>query len=149
MRNEQNLKSYQKGQSGNPNGRPAGSRNVSTVLTEMLRELAPKAIIDASFIKEISKSRKRPTLADAVAAKIIYMGLVNDQPWALKELLDRTEGKPAQSIRTEVEKPAPLEMAIEVSQELIRKYEWDPAKAWHYAAQEYGINPDEIPRSVR
>ena len=40
MANEQNLKSFKKGQSGNPNGRPKGSRNRSTIVKEVLQMLS-------------------------------------------------------------------------------------------------------------
>ncbi len=98
MSNIANLKSYRKGQSGNPAGRPRGSRNVSTVLRAMLQEIAPKVIVEASFIKQISKGRSSATIADAVAARIIYQGIVKGDSWALRELLDRTEGKAKQTV---------------------------------------------------
>ena len=40
MANEQNLISFKKGQSGNPNGRPKGSRNRSTIVKEVLQMLS-------------------------------------------------------------------------------------------------------------
>ena len=98
MANTENLKSFQKGQSGNPAGRPTGSRNVSTVLTSMLAEIAPDVVVEASFVKDISKGLKRATIADAAAARIVYQGIVKGDSWALRELLDRTEGKAKQSI---------------------------------------------------
>ena len=39
MANEQNLKSWTKGQSGNPAGRPTGSKNRSTIVKEILKLL--------------------------------------------------------------------------------------------------------------
>ena len=36
MANEENLKSWSPGQSGNPKGRPKGSKNKSTIFKEML-----------------------------------------------------------------------------------------------------------------
>jgi len=93
MANTENLKSYKKGQSGNPAGRPRGSRNVSSVLAGMLQELAPDVVVEASFVKDISKGLKRATIADAFAARLIYEGAVNGNLGALKEVLDRTEGK--------------------------------------------------------
>ncbi len=98
MPNTDNLKSYSKGQSGNPAGRPRGSKNVSTVLASMLGDIAPDLVLDASFIKEIAKGMKRATIADAAAARIVYQGIIKGDSWALRELLDRTEGKAKQSI---------------------------------------------------
>jgi len=93
MPNTGNLKSYRKGQSGNPGGRPRGSRNVSTVLATMLQQVAPDVVVEASFVKDISKGMKSVTIADAAAARIVYQGIVKGDSWALRELLDRTEGK--------------------------------------------------------
>lgn len=93
MSNIANLKSYRKGQSGNPAGRPRGSRNVSTILAQMLRQTAPKTIVDSDFVKILSKGRKGITLADAAAARLVYEGVINGKSWALKEVFERTEGK--------------------------------------------------------
>ena len=90
MANTENLKSYKPGESGNPGGRPRGSRNVSTVLASMLSDIAPDIVIEASFVKDISKGLKKATIADAAAARLVYEGVVNGQSWALKGLLDRT-----------------------------------------------------------
>lgn len=68
------------------------------MLAEMLGEIAPKVVVEASFIKEIARTRKRVTIAEAAAARIIYQGIVNGDSWALKELLDRTEGKAQQFV---------------------------------------------------
>jgi len=64
----------------------------------MLAEIAPDVVVEASFVKDISKGLKRATIADAAAARIVYQGIVKGDSWALKELLDRTEGKAKQSI---------------------------------------------------
>ncbi len=89
---------FKKGQSGNPKGRTKGVRNVSTVLREMLQVLAPDAVIDTKFVKEFCKGKKKIYNADAQAARIMFEALVKGEAWAIKELLDRTEGKPAQAI---------------------------------------------------
>lgn len=39
MANEENLRPFEKGESGNPNGRPKGSRNRSTIIRELLEAL--------------------------------------------------------------------------------------------------------------
>ena len=39
MANEENLKSWSKGESGNPKGRPKGSKNRSTIVRELLEVL--------------------------------------------------------------------------------------------------------------
>jgi Family of unknown function (DUF5681) len=120
MSNTQNLKSYRKGQSGNLNGRPKGSRNVSTVLVEMLGEIAPTVIMDESFIKEIARTRKKATIAEAVAARIIYQGVVIGDSWALRELLDRTEGKAKQIV--DIRTSERLDDAVDLANRMIRHH---------------------------
>jgi hypothetical protein len=46
MANEQNLKSFKKGQSGNPNGRPKGSLNRSTIAKKWLEVLSQEELED-------------------------------------------------------------------------------------------------------
>lgn len=83
------------GQSGNPAGRPIGSKRVSTVIKEMLEKIAPQEVLDVEAIKELCP--KKPTLADVIAARLLLES-AKGQPWAIKETLDRVEGKPTQTI---------------------------------------------------
>jgi hypothetical protein len=46
MANEQNLKSFKKGQSGNPSGRPKGSLNRSTIAKKWLEVLSQEELED-------------------------------------------------------------------------------------------------------
>ena len=46
MANEQNLKSFKKGQSGNPKGRPKGSLNRSTIAKKWLEVLSQEELED-------------------------------------------------------------------------------------------------------
>ncbi len=92
---------WQPGESGNPKGRREGVRNVSTVLREMLENLAPAIVINEEFIKDFCKGLKRVTVGDATAARILNEALVKGEAWAIKELLDRTEGKPTQPVDQE------------------------------------------------
>lgn len=100
MPNPQNIERHKFTSENQPanRGRKPGSRNVSTVLREMLEKLAPGELIDAKFVKEFCKGKKRVTSADAAAARIMFEALVKGEPWALRELMDRTEGKASQPI---------------------------------------------------
>jgi len=89
---------FKKGESGNPDGKPEGAKNVSTILKELLEQVAPNEILNAKFVKEFCKGKKTVTTADAVAARLLNEGLIKGEPWAVKEILDRTEGKAAQSL---------------------------------------------------
>lgn len=84
---------FKPGESGNPNGRPKGVKNVTTILREMLEKIAPTDVADAKFVKEFCKGLKSVTNADAIAARILKAALVDGESWAIKELIDRTEGK--------------------------------------------------------
>jgi hypothetical protein len=96
---------FQEGKSGNKEkvfssenqpanrGRKKGSRNVSTILREMLEKIAPDEVINTKFVKEFCKGKKRVTISDAIAARLINEGLIKGESWAIKELMDRTEGR--------------------------------------------------------
>lgn len=91
MGNIETLVSFKKGQSGNPNGRPKGVKNIKTYLTNALdckleyeNEVLP--------VKQI------------IALKLIKTALDSNRPRlqldAIREILDRTLGKPIQGTLT-------------------------------------------------
>ena len=83
---------WKPGESGNPKGRPKGSKNVSTLVKELLEKVAPEDVSNAKFVKEFVKTKK-PTVKDALAARMIYNAIIVGDGRAIRELLDRTEGK--------------------------------------------------------
>jgi len=68
MSREQNLKSWTKGQSGNPKGKPKGSRNRSTIIREILDLMVKK--IDANTGDAVWQS-KEYLMAEALINKVI------------------------------------------------------------------------------
>lgn len=81
-----NPTAWRPGQSGNPNGRPRGSKTGSSVLRKMARQLIdPKTGLSA---------------VELISAKLIASAM-DGQAWAIKEYFDRTEGKPG--VRAEAE----------------------------------------------
>lgn len=60
-----NLKPFQKEQTGNPYGRPEGAQNLSTILKQMLLEIAPETILDSEFIRAFCKGKTNVTIAYA------------------------------------------------------------------------------------
>jgi hypothetical protein len=105
-----NLRPYKKGKSGNPNGRPKGSKSVSTVLKKLLKEEIKYTTIHTGG-KEV-----KLTLADALAYNLYKTALHSDREdiklKASDMIMDRTEGKPLQSIETK-EAPTNNESAME------------------------------------
>ena len=74
---------FQKGQSGNPRGRPRGSKNLSTLLTDALNE--PVVVTEDGKRRKISKRElgvrqlvNKFALAEAQATKIL-LGLLQER----------------------------------------------------------------------
>ena len=77
---------YKKGQSGNPNGRPKGKKSLSTLLKKYL-----KARIDfRNPIKQNKEDKK--AISDIIAMRLLFKA-INGDIVAIKEIMDRTEGK--------------------------------------------------------
>ena len=90
MAKEDNLKSYKPGQSGNPNGRPKGSRNRSTIARELL-ELTQKLKNPITGENETMSQEYLMTLA------LIKKAREGDVA-AYKALMDSGYGAPVQQI---------------------------------------------------
>jgi hypothetical protein len=87
----ENKKNWKKGQSGNPSGRPLGSKNRSTVLKELLGLKLRKA--DGGFVAHpLDPDKKQITAEEAVAAALIKKALKGDVA-AIREIQDTIYGK--------------------------------------------------------
>ena len=86
MANTQNLKPWKPGQSGNPGGRPKRD-----AITEALREQLESQSEDATG-----------SVADAIAAVLVKRALGGGVR-AIREIADRTEGRPRQQIKVEAQ----------------------------------------------
>lgn len=84
---EDNLTPFQPGQSGNPKGRPKGSRNLSAILKDMLDQDVEE---DGQLVK----------FSDAIVKRLIQKANKGDIK-AIQEIFDRTEGKAKQEIKNE------------------------------------------------
>jgi hypothetical protein len=91
MPNPENIEPHKfpKGKSGNPAGRKPGSRNLSTVLREMLEEEIPVKLEDGSKVGKPFKE---------VIIRKLLKGAADGDVRAINAVFDRTEGKPQQSI---------------------------------------------------
>jgi len=92
MPNPENLTPFKPGQSGNPEGRPKGSRNLSTILKAMLEE----EVLDDSGVKK--------PFQDIIIAKLVKLARDGDLK-AIQEIYDRVEGKSQSNIKVEVNEP--------------------------------------------
>ena len=91
MPNAENLNpSWEKGESGNPNGRPKGSRNRSTIFRQWL-EMKRESFNPLTGKKELME------IQDEMVLKQIEKSLEGDTP-AFKECMDSGHGKVDQKI---------------------------------------------------
>ncbi len=89
MANEQNLKPFKKGQSGNPNGRPK------------------KPDIDQYLIDALNDERNGVTAIEAIIKTLIAKAVKGDVR-AAQELLDRLYGKSNQRVTHAGDEKAPV-----------------------------------------
>jgi len=94
MANEQNLKPFPKGVSGNPSGKPKGVQNSKTRLLRLL-ELVTKVR------NPVTGEEEDFSIAEQLDMQIIAKARKGDLK-AYEIILDRLEGKPKQSTELEV-----------------------------------------------
>lgn len=88
-----NLKSYKKGQSGNPKGKPKGSKNCKTIL---------KGIMDIELETRDPFTKKTRKMRNQEAMMINLFSMAMQKTHTLKDLkateaiMDRLDGKPIQ-----------------------------------------------------
>ena len=88
MNKEDILKPFKPGESGNPKGRKKGSLNLKTILENLLSQ-------ETDEIDEISG--KRLNRYQKATLEVLKKAMAGDI-YAFRELADRFEGKPSQSI---------------------------------------------------
>ncbi len=69
-----NLKSWKTGQSGNPAGRKVGSKNVSTIVRELLEQDANEQLLTASNIVDLANG-KPTSYAQAIVLAMLKKAL--------------------------------------------------------------------------
>jgi hypothetical protein len=106
----QNLKPFPKGVSGNPAGRPK-----KALLSDALRRQLAEALQGAPE-KTIAEHIARALIREAVSGNV----------QAIREIGDRTEGKPAQAIALDLE-----------------------VNDWRREAARYGLTPNDIIRQIQ
>ena len=89
MANEQNLKPFPKGVSGNPAGKPKGIPNSKTRLLRLLELVQVKT-------NPITGEKEEFTVAEQLDMMVLQKAFKGDLR-AYQEILDRLEGKPKQT----------------------------------------------------
>lgn len=87
IQNEE-LNQFKPGESGNPSGRPRGTKNLSTILREMLQE---------EIEVDVNGKKEKKTLSDVLVRKLLKKANDGDVR-AIQEVFDRTEGKAKQEV---------------------------------------------------
>ena len=85
---------FEQGKSGNPNGRPKGTKSIPDILKKIGRENAPtelKKILENTF----GKGDAEMSMQEAVLSTA-YLYAIRGKQWAIQFIADRTEGKPIQ-----------------------------------------------------
>ena len=98
MANEENLIPYQKGQSGNPKGRPKGSKNRSTVAKRWLQ-------VEQDLKNPLTSEIETMSQEDLMTLALIKKAREGDTQ-AYQKLLDSAYGAPVQQVeQTNIELP--------------------------------------------
>ena len=98
MANEENLIPYKKGQSGNPKGRPKGSKNRSSTARKWLA-------LEQSKENPITEAEETLSQEDLITLALIKKARDGDVQ-AYQKLLDSAYGAPVQQIeQTNIEQP--------------------------------------------
>ena len=98
MANEENLIPYKKGQSGNPKGRPKGSKNRSTIAKKWLQ-------VEQDLKNPLTSQTETMSQEDLMTLALIKKAMDGDVQ-AYQKLLDSAYGAPVQQIeQTNIEQP--------------------------------------------
>jgi transposase len=98
MANKDNLIPFQKGQSGNPKGRPVGSKNRSTIAKKWLQ-------IEQKLKNPLTNEVEKMSQEDLMTLALIKKAREGDTQ-AYQKLLDSAYGQPLQQIeQTNIEQP--------------------------------------------
>lgn len=94
MANEENLIPYKKGQSGNPNGRPKGSKNRSTIAKKWLG-------VEQDLKNPLTGDKETMSQEDLMTLALIKKAREGDTQ-AYQKLLDSAYGAPLQQVIQEI-----------------------------------------------
>lgn len=106
MANEQNLKPFKPGQSGNPAGRPVGARSVKSILRDLVDLPVP--------VKGDDGATHTITRLEGMLAQLVKQAGDGDLA-SLDRVLDRLEGKPETTNKTvgDPERPVHTQLSVD------------------------------------
>ena len=115
-------KLFKKGESGNPKGRPRG-KTMSTIIKELGEQLTPKQLRDSEEVRQfLTDNGKAATNSEVLAVMLWHKALNKKDLKAIREILDRLEGRPVSQINANVNNVNALdEMSDEQIIELLEK----------------------------
>ena len=94
--NDENLRPCKPGETHNPNGRPKGSKNISTYLRALLEE-------SLEVHNPISGQKEKKKIAEILAIKLATIALKGEgDRQAINDVIDRLEGKPLQKQESKI-----------------------------------------------
>ena len=96
-----NLRNWQKGQSGNPNGRPKGSRNRKKVLEEIMCADIDLEKVSNEELKEVFGLSGKISAFELMSYRMTQKA-INGDTHTFKVLVEMLDGKPLQQQRIEV-----------------------------------------------
>ena len=91
---------WKPGESGNPKGRPKGSRSISDYLRKFGDLDTPEALRERlrTMFPKIARKGDKFTMEEALWLSV-YVHAIKGQPWAYNMIADRLEGKAVQAIK--------------------------------------------------
>lgn len=100
MNKDDNLKSWKEGQSGNPNGRPKGARNRSTIAREMLEAVLNLPDGKMKQTLELLGLKTKGEAEELLTAVQIAKALKTGDTRAYQALMDSSYGAPKNQVET-------------------------------------------------
>lgn len=89
---------FKPGQSGNPNGKPKGSKSFKTILSELLdKKVKNEGIKSAQEIQEMFPDGDL-TYKQALMVRMIAIAVINPESKSAERIMNRVEGLPKQTI---------------------------------------------------
>jgi len=121
-RNGGTLRHSEKGESGNPNGRPKGAISFKAILSKVL---------DAEITVEVAGEKRQLTRYEAMLLKIANDAVTNASPAvrlrATQWLVDRREGKASETINATVQSfTTPKEITADELEQILRIVKIEP-----------------------